>query len=190
MREIGIMAIILIATIAMAFELQPIDIARMGRITPGPVDDIETPDSLIIEAALARPIILFDLPDGFLDEDNLIMEAILIVNITPDIAMVAAEPLTAYCVPITNSVLATPTWSSLSSAYDLDYGEFGVYDPDEGTIFFEISRMLYAATDDEIEFYGVMLISAHGSPGFTISAGLDPIDFSVAWFPGSKEVRD
>lgn len=194
MRNVTIFVIFIvtfaIATDIVAFDTRPIDIARTGRITPGPGAIVTSPDSVTIDASLSRPIIIFDLPDGFLDEDNLILEALLTVRITPAIDWDGTSPITAYCIPITASVGPTPTWGSLHSAYDIDYGEFGVFKPDSGTIFFEVSHMLYSATDGDVSFHGVMLIPASGSAGFSISAVPNPIDFRVANFPGKKEVRD
>ncbi|RKZ27698.1 hypothetical protein DRQ36_11400, partial [bacterium] len=128
---------------AFGFDCQPIDVARTTEISPGGV--VVSPDSIILNISAPRPIIIFDLPDGFLDEDNLIMEALLTIKITPDISWDRETPIAAYCLPITSAVDASPTWASLQSAYNMEYGEFGIYDPDDGTIFFEISRMLYAA---------------------------------------------
>jgi len=188
MRTIIIIFVMLFASAAFAFDCQPIDVARTTEISTGGV--IVSPDSIILNVSVPRPIIIFDLPDGFLDEDNLIMEALLTVKITPDISWDRELPIAAYCLPITSAVEASPTWASLQSAYSMEYGEVGFYDEDTGEMFFEISRMLYAATDGDVDFYGVMLIPARESAAFTISTDPNPVDFSAASFPGSKEVRD
>ena len=189
MRMLTIISVMLVAfSVSFGFDCQPIDVARTTEISPGGV--VLSPDSIILNVSVPRPIIIFDLPDGFLDEDNLIMEALLTVSITPDISWDRETPIAAYCLPITSAVDASPTWASLQSAYNMEYGEVGFYDEDTGEMFFEISRMLYAATDGDVDFYGVMLIPARESSAFTISTDPNPVDFSAASFPGSKEVRD
>lgn len=190
MRTIIIIFIMLFASAAFGFDCQPIAIDRTASISLPSGTPVVSPDSMLIEEALPRPIITFDLPDGFLDEDNLIMEALLTIKITPDVSWDRENPVIAYCVPVTSAVDVSPTWASLNTAYEIEYGEFGKYDPDDGTIFFEISRMLYAATDGDVDFYGVMLIPARESAAFAISTDPNPVDFSAASFPGGKEVRD
>jgi len=187
-----IIAISVVAFAIMAFETHPIDIDGVSRIAAPSGASIVTADSLIIEAALPRQIITFDLPLGFLDEDNLIMEALLTIKIAPASLTYTSDsaPINAYCVPVTSPVGPSVTWASISDAYNMEYGEFGVYNPDEGTLFFEISRMLYAATESDLDFYGVMIIPALESEGFIIPSVVDPVDFRVAYYPGAKETGD
>ena len=189
MRILTIIGVMLVVfSVSFGFDCQPIDVARTLEISPPGV--VLSPDSIILNVSARRPIIVFDLPDGFLDEDNLIMEALLTIKITPDVSWDREMPIAAYCLPITSAVDASPTWASLQSAYNMEYGEVGFYDEDTGEMFFEISRMLYAATDGDVDFYGVMLIPARESSAFAISADPNPVDFSAASFPGGKEVRD
>ena len=193
MRGIKIIAMIIIATIAMAFELQPVDIARDYELTPPAGVAVETPDSNIIEARLPRNVIVFDFPDGYFDEDNLIMEAVLKISIEPTeiVGYEAAEhrPIEAICVPLTRAVVS-PTWASLNSAYDIEYAEVGIYDEEEGILFFEIARFLYDVVEGDLDFYGVMIIPSKGSPPFEIADVDAPIDFRTANFIGARATEE
>ena len=189
MRNLIILTLLAVA-IVFAFDIQPVDIERHVELTPPIGATIESPDSNVLEAKLPRNIITFDFPDGYLDSENLIMEAVLKVYIEPTAVLgyEAAEhrPIEAVCAPLTSSPGGSPTWTSASSAYDIDYAEFGVYDEEGGFLFFEIARFLVAASDDEIDFHGVMIIPTKGSPAFSLADVAEPIDFRAANFEGAR----
>jgi len=189
MRKLIILSlIIVVATIA--FELHPVDVDRNFQLTPPPGATIDSPDSNYLEAKLPRNVLTFDFPAGYFDEDNLIMEAVLKVAVEPTAVIgyeaEAHRPIEAVCVPLTSAPGGSPTWASLNAAYNMDYAEFGVYDAEEGILFFEIARLLYAANDGEIAFYGVMIIPTKGSPSFRILDTGSPIDFRTANFYGAR----
>jgi len=189
MRNLIILSIF-IAVVALAFELQPVDVDANFQLNPPAGYVIDSPDSNYLEAKLPRNVIVFDFPDGYFAEDNLIMEAVLkiAVETTPVIGYEAAEhrPIEAVCVPLTSAPGGSPTWASLQSAYNMEYAEFGVYDEEEGILFFEIARLLYAANEGDIDFHGVMIIPTKGSPSFRILDTGSPIDFSTANFYGAR----
>jgi len=68
----------------------------------------------------------------------------------------------------------------------MEYAEFGVYDEEEGILFSEIARLLYAANEGDIDFYGVIIIPTKGSPAFRLVDTVSPIDFRTANFNGAR----
>jgi hypothetical protein len=181
--------LLLIAFSALALELIPVAVAHNVEIAPPSGASVDSPDSNIIEASRARRIITFDFPDGYFGEDNVIMEAVLKVEIEPSVGgaeMASSGRFEAICVPLTRTPGDSPGWAGLHSAYNMDYAEFSVYDEEGGFLFFEIARMLYAANDGEIDLRGVMIIPAKGSRPFEIADVASPIDFRTANMIGAR----
>jgi len=189
-----IILVLLFVTITLAFDIQPVDIDRHVELTPPIVATIESADSNILEANLPRHVITFDFPHGYLDSNNLIMEAILKIHVEPfeidGYEGIENRPIEAVCVPLTTSPGLSPTWTSLSSAYNMDYAEYTLYNEEERILFFEIARMLYAAVEGELDFHGILIIPAKGSPAFRLIDMPSPIDFSVANYEGARTIDD
>ena len=191
MRKV-IIVICIIVSGAMAFELEPVSIDRNVEIAPPSGASVDSPDSNVIEASRARRIITFDFPDGYFDEDNVIMEAVLKVQIEPSVGGAEAASggrFEAICVPLTRTPGDSPSWASLHSAYNMDFAEFSIYDEEGGFLFFEIARMLYAANDGEIDLRGVMIIPVKGSRPFEVADVASPIDFRTANMIGARAVE-
>ena len=189
MINIIIAGLIIIVAFSLLAERNEIAVARFNRIAPSVGTIVVSPDSATLAVRMPRDVIVFTLPDSFLAPSNLIMEAPLTIHITPNVGWDSTMQLEAYCVPITSPISGIPTWASLSSAYILDFSEFSIYHPETGTLFFEIAPMLYAATEAEVNFYGVMIIPSKISYGFSISPIPNPIEFGAQYYPGKKDTR-
>ncbi len=190
-----LITMIAISAALFGFDLQPVDIETSHRIDPPARFESASPDSGVIETAEPRHLLTFDFPADYFGEDNLIIEAVLEIEIeelpslSPSEGAVLA-PLEAICVPVTSSPGGTPSWAAVESAYDLRYAEFGTYNAETGTVTFEISRILYAANEGELDFHGVMIIPSAGSRKFRVADRESSVGLQTANFIGGRAVRD
>jgi hypothetical protein len=135
----------------------------------------------------ARPIVIeFSLPENLLAPTTLIMEAPLKVCITPLCDWDSTIAIGAYCMPITEPIGPNSDLPIIPSPLNNRLSEFSHYFQDEGILFFEISKMLYAATEGEISFYGVVIIPEKNSPRFTLTLTPQPIEFGAAYYLSKK----
>lgn len=189
-----ITSLLILCSLILAFGLRPVDVGRSFEITPPSHFESESPDSNLLETGLPRNIITFNFPDGYFGEDNLIMEAVLKIEVEPmPIATIDEEevlPIEALCLPLTRAPGAVPAWSTLESAYDTRYAEIGSYDEETGIITFEISRMLYDANEGDLDFHGVVIVPAAGSREFRLRSREGAIDFRTANYIGARATED
>ena len=176
----------LLAIAALAFDMQPISVASHVRLEP-PVGITPTAE-LPVADNLARIAIAFALPDSFMLPSNAIIEALLTVKIIPDAELAHGQPLEIFCIPQTASPTSALAFAEITEDM-LNVSEVGIYDPETGTVFFEIAHMLQRAAIGDFPFYGIALVPAKGSGTFRISPEVGAIDLRVAYAIGKREVE-
>lgn len=172
--------IIFLVTLSMLFavDYERVDYNLLFETIPGPATVIDTSDSSIIDPVLPRYLITFNIPEEILDTANRIHDARLFMRVEEGelLSMEVSDsmPIMAYCVPIVDIPVGTPTWGWLESSYNLDYSRFGIADVDSGLIMFDITRMLESVSNgDIVTFGGIAIIPAKGSPPFGIREDRD-----------------
>lgn len=183
----NILFLLCIVGLVLAGETEIINVDNVYRISP----DLEVTSSYTtdnnLSASSPRIIITFDLPEDLLDENNLVREATLVIQIEPSREWDGTEPIMAYCLPLTEPVSGATVWVSSHDAFEFKYPELGVYKPSRGYIFFEISPMLNAAANGEINFYGVMIIPTRDSESFNLADIASSVEFRTANVFGAIE---
>jgi hypothetical protein len=167
-----------------ALEMRPIAAATNVRIEP-PMGARHT-DGFPIADSLSRVAITFTFPDSFFLPTTAILEAILTIKITPDLSASTA-PKVYYCIPLISLLSVGTGWSSIDESLLNSYSEVGFYDPDSGTVFFEIGRILQSAATGDVAFHGIVIVPAEGSPACRVSAVPRAIDLKASYAIGKRE---
>ena len=170
-----------------AFDTQPIEVASHARLEPPPSAD----STIGLPAAdhLARIAITFDFPENFMSPTTAILEALLVIKIVPDAELDEDTPLELYCIPLTASPTGLDAFTEISEDL-LSVSEAGAYDPETGTVFFEIAHMLQRAAIGDFAFHGVILVPAKGCGTFRITHAEYAIDLRVAYAIGKREAEE
>ena len=122
----------------------------------------------------------FDLSEELLDPHNLIVEGVFDVGLVPmgDSVFVAG-----ICMPFSRG---TGVDAALHIYWEM--AEFGVFDRKSTTMQFELSRALYAATENKIRIDGFIVVPIEGSTPFVIEKNKAKIDLS--YYPCGRYVED
>lgn len=161
-----------------AIDFERIEYNTLLEVTPSPATVIDTSDTIIIEPEFSRYVLTFNIPEEILDTANRIHDARLFMRVEEgeliSLEVSDSMPIMAYCIPIVDIPVGTPTWGWLESSYNLDYARFGIADIDSGLIMFDITRMLESVSNGDVEtFGGLAIIPAKGSPPFGIREDRD-----------------
>ncbi|RKZ33519.1 hypothetical protein DRQ33_04130 [bacterium] len=186
MRRIIVFTAILILVIFGQFHGESIPVS--DHIVLEPPSGVERTEELPVADHLPRLIMEFDLPDSLLQPTTAIVEAFLMVKIIPDEELSSGQTLDIYCIPQTTLSTSSSAWMTITDTL-LRYSEIGTYDPETGEVFFEISSILQAIRDGEIECYGLTLVPAKNSPAFRLSPEPDAISLKCEYRPGKREIR-
>jgi hypothetical protein len=181
-------AILTIIIAASAFETQPIAVASYRMLEPS-IGATHTA-GLPVADNLRRGAITFTFPDSFFLPTTAILEALLTVKIVPDAALVeSSAPLAVYCIPLTAPIGGPSAWTDISADLVNNYSEVAFYNPDSGTVFFEIAHILQSAAIGDIRLYGLILLPASESGAFRISTEPNAIKFDCAYGIGKRQVE-
>jgi len=177
-----------IVSICSAFETQPIAVASYRMLEPS-VGATHTA-GLPVADNLRRGAIAFTFPDSFFLPTTAILEALLTVKIVPDAPFVeSAAPLAVYCIPLTAPIGSSSAWTDITEDLVNRYSEVAFYNPDSGTVFFEIAHILQSAAIGDIRIYGLILSPASESGAFRISTEPTAIKFDCAFGIGKRQVE-
>ncbi len=139
-------------------------------------------EGLPIADSLPRYSLTFDFPRNLFSDSTAIIEAFLVVKIEP-VVHAEVKPFDVYFVPLSGD---------LSDARRISEGDFryavaGIYDPDSGEVFFEISPVLRAIRDGEISARRFALVPGRNGFPFRLSGPVsEAISLRCEYRPGKR----
>ena len=139
-------------------------------------------ESLPIADTLPRYSLAFDFPRELFSDSTAIIEAFLLVKIEP-VIHAEVNPFDVYFVPLSGDL----SDARRISESDFRYAVAGIYDPDSGEVFFEISPVLRAIRDGEISARRFALVPGGNGVPFRLSGSVsEAISLRCEYRPGKR----